>query len=178
VPYAERTSAETRGPRETQPMRIRRHDHYRAIDDLRLAIDCLPIRTREAMLEALNTNDRIIVGAYVDGHGGVCPMLGAHRCGGRTDFISFAKSWDRFTRASAPGRPATPRELEILTGQLQASLSNEARVDFNEAIIDHRKLRARGERARAADPVGEIQVRRKNLSGWLSRRMSSAAARR
>jgi hypothetical protein len=159
-------------------MRIRRHDDHRAIDDLRLAIDCLPIRTREAMLEALSTNERIIVGAYVDGRGGVCPMLGAHRCGGRTDFLSFAKSWDRFTRAAAPGRPATAREVEILSGQLQASLLNEARVDFDQAIREHRKLRARGERARAADPVGEIQVRRKNLSGWLARRMSSVGSGR
>jgi hypothetical protein len=159
-------------------MRIRHHDDHRAIDDLRLAIDCLPVRTREAMLEALHTNERIIVGAYVDDHGGVCPMLGAHRCGGRTDFLSFAKSWDRFTRASAPGRPATERELEILMGQLQASLFSEARVDFDQAIREHRKLRARGERARAADPSGEIQVRRRNLPGWLLRRMSSAGSGR
>ena len=39
----------------------------------------------------------IIVGAYTDGRGGVCPMLAAHRNGGRTSFASFARAWDRYT---------------------------------------------------------------------------------
>ncbi len=55
------------------------------------------------------SNERIIVGAYVEA-GGRCPMLAAHRCGGRTDFISFARSWDRFARAGR-ARAATEREL-------------------------------------------------------------------
>src|SRR3954471_4876069 len=63
------------------------------IEDLRLAIDCLPVRTRRAMLEGIRNND-IIVGAYADRAGGVCPMLAAHRCGGRTSFVSFARAWD------------------------------------------------------------------------------------
>jgi hypothetical protein len=71
------------------------------IERLRLAIDCMPVATREAMLEGVRANERIITGAYVDRDGGVCPMLAAHRRGGRTDFISFARSWDRFTRANA-----------------------------------------------------------------------------
>ena len=49
-----------------------------AREDLRLAVDCLPRRTRVAMLEGIRSND-IIVGAYVDRKGGVCPMLAAHR---------------------------------------------------------------------------------------------------
>src|SRR3954470_6283466 len=52
------------------------------IEDLRLAIDCLPVRTRRAMLEGIRCNE-IIVRAYADRAGGVCPMLAAHRCGGR-----------------------------------------------------------------------------------------------
>jgi hypothetical protein len=67
-------------------MRARNHT---PIDDLRLAIDCLPMRTREAMLEGIHANE-IIVGAYSDRAGGVCPMLAAHRHGGRTSFVSFA----------------------------------------------------------------------------------------
>src|ERR671936_299224 len=50
--------------------------------ELRIAIDCLPLQTRKAMLEGIEAN-RIIVGAYTDRQGGVCPMLAAHRDGGR-----------------------------------------------------------------------------------------------
>jgi hypothetical protein len=159
-------------------MRIRSRNHTRVVDDLRLAIDCLPVRTREAMLDAVRRNERIIVGAYVDGYGGVCPMLAAHRRGGRTDFLSFAKSWDRFTNASAPGRPATERELAILTGQLEASLLDESLIDFSRAIREHRELRARGARARAADPLGEIRVRRNTASRWLKRQLELGSSRR
>ena len=64
------------------------------IEDLRLAIDCLPRTTRVAMLEGIRAN-QIIAGAYSHG-GGVCPMLAAHRAGGRTNLITFARTWDRF----------------------------------------------------------------------------------
>ena len=49
------------------------------IEDLRQAIDCLPRRTRMAMLEGIAVND-IIVGAYSTSEG-ICPMLAAHRAG-------------------------------------------------------------------------------------------------
>src|SRR4051812_49926424 len=90
------------------------------IEDLRLAIDCLPVRTRRAMLEGIRSNE-LIVGAYADRAGGVCPMLAAHRCGGRTSFVSFARAWDRFARARR-ARGATARELRILEGRLEATL--------------------------------------------------------
>ena len=45
--------------------------HY-AIEDLRRAIDCLPVDTRLAMLQGVRSND-IIVGAYTDRSGGICP---------------------------------------------------------------------------------------------------------
>ena len=61
--------------------------------------------------QGLQRYDRIIVGAYSDRSGGVCPMLAAHRCGGRTDFRSFARAWDRFTGAGRRARKATEREL-------------------------------------------------------------------
>ena len=47
---------------------------------MRQAIDCLPVRTREAMLAGISDND-IIVGAYTDRDGRICPMLAAHRAG-------------------------------------------------------------------------------------------------
>src|SRR5919108_766928 len=98
------------------------------IQDLRRTIDCLPLRTRVAMLEGVRSNE-IIVGAYTDRAGGVCPMLAAHRCGGRTSFVSFARAWDRFA-GGRRARRATPRELRILEGQLQASLLAEDRLDL------------------------------------------------
>jgi hypothetical protein len=117
------------------------------IEDLRLAIDCLPVRTRRAMLEGIRGNE-IIVGAYADRAGGVCPMLAAHRCGGRTSFVSFARAWDRFA-GSRRARRATPRELRILVGQLQASLLADEGLDLGAAIAEHEALRVR---ARAEPP--------------------------
>jgi hypothetical protein len=163
-------------------MPLRRQRHTRAVEDLRLAIDCLPVRTREAMLRGVLSERHIIVGAYVDGEGGVCPMLAAHRRGGRTDLLSFARSWDRFTRAGRRARRATERERSILVGQLQASLAGEARVDLAGAISEHRELRSRRSfardrhaAAREADPTGEIVVRRLRLPRLRRRREHAAA---
>ena len=135
------------------------------MERLRLAIDCLPLRTREAMLEGVRSNERIIIGAYVDELGGVCPMLAAHRCGGRTDFLAFAKSWDRFTRARGKSRVATVRERGILLAQLEASILQGTGSDLDAAINEHRELRSRRLGAtrrlrREAEPAGEIRARR------------------
>jgi hypothetical protein len=144
-------------------MRNRRH-HSSPIERLRLAIDCLPLATRRAMLEGVRAQERIIVGAYTDGAGGICPMLCAHRRGGRTDFISFAKSWDRFARARGESRAATERERRILVTQLEASLIETDGLELGAAIAEHRTLIAG--RIRSAlpqdehDPTGEIRARR------------------
>jgi hypothetical protein len=90
---------------------------------LRLMVECLPYETRLAMLEGLERYE-IIAGAYSDRSGGVCPMLAAHRCGGRTDLRGFARSWDRFTGAGR-ARRATERELRTLKAQLAQSVWNE-----------------------------------------------------
>lgn len=91
--------------------------------DLRLAVAGLPRHTRAAMLTGISVND-IIVGAYATGDG-ICPMLAAHRHGGRTNFIGFANAWDRFaSRDGKRGRSrrATERELRVLRAHLEASL--------------------------------------------------------
>ena len=105
--------------------------------ELRQAIDCLPQRTREAMLEGIEAND-IIVGAYTDRRGGVCPMLAAHRHGGRTSLASFAKAWDRYTGARRRPRPATPRELTTLKAMLEASLFY-GQSELATAAAEHRR---------------------------------------
>ena len=92
--------------------------------DLRIAIDCMPAATRQAMLHAIDVNP-IIVGAYTDRGGGVCPMLAAHRNGGRTSFASFAEAWDRYTRAGDGARRATDREVRALKSMLGASIAGE-----------------------------------------------------
>jgi hypothetical protein len=97
----------------------------REAERLRHVVDCLPYETRLAMLEGLRRYDRIIVGAYSDRSGGVCPMLAAHRCGGRTDFRAFARAWDRFTGAKRRARRASEREVRTLTAQIEASVWRE-----------------------------------------------------
>jgi hypothetical protein len=97
----------------------------RDTDRLRNVVECLPYDTRVAMLQGLQRYDRIIVGAYSDRSGGVCPMLAAHRCGGRTDFRSFARAWDRFTGAGRRARKASEREVRTLMTQIEASIWRE-----------------------------------------------------
>jgi hypothetical protein len=156
----------------------RRHSRS-PVERLRLAIDCLPLATREAMLTGVRSNERIIIGAYVDRDGGVCPMLAAHRAGGRTDFLSFARSWDRFTRAGGESRAATPREVRILIAQLEASLMSAGGLELDRAIKEHRELKVQSIRARrrlldGAEPDGEIRARR--LRRPLARRLLGETA--
>ena len=83
------------------------------------------------MLEGVEAN-RIIVGAYTDRDGGVCPMLAAHRNGGRTSLASFAHAWDAYTGVRRRARPATNRELTTLRTMLEASIA----VDELPAVAD------------------------------------------
>jgi hypothetical protein len=91
------------------------------------------------MLDGIRSSP-IVVGAYTDGRGGVCPMLAAHRRGGRTSFISFAKAWDAYARTKVVRR-ATERELRTLEHLLEASLADEVRTDLGAAIADYRRRR-------------------------------------
>ena len=128
-----------------------RSKRQRRIDDLRRAIDCLPDKTKIAMLDGIAANT-IIVGAYTDRRGGVCPMLAAHRNGGRTNLLAFARAWDRFCGAKRP-RTATERELAVLRAHLEASLMGFDAGGFGDAIRDHQAA-ARERRAAEAQALG------------------------
>ncbi|HXE99087.1 MAG TPA: hypothetical protein VN458_01945 [Solirubrobacterales bacterium] len=142
---------------------MRRRDRNPA-ERLRFAVQALPTRTKEAMLQGIDSNP-IIVGAYVDRDGGICPMLAAHRNGGRTSLASFARAWDRYTGAKRPRR-ATRREVRTLRSLLEASLSTghssepgsiaevAAEIRTERAAIAERQARRRpdtGERHRARE---------------------------
>jgi hypothetical protein len=107
-----------------------------------------------AMLRGI-VRSRIVVGAYADPRtGGVCPMLAAHRNGGRTNFASFARAWDAFTSARRP-RLATRHELGVLRSYLEFSLLHDEHGDGSIAALAE-SIRAERERATSA--------KRKNLT--------------
>jgi hypothetical protein len=147
------------------------------ISDLREAVDCLPHDTKVAMLEGIRRNE-IIVGAYSAGDG-VCPMLAAHRAGGRTSFVTFARAWDRFAfRGSRVrrARRATERELLILTAQLEASLldAEDPAPELAAAIEEHRLLAERSRRrdrdASRGEPLRRLRPGDPDRAGELRHR--------
>ncbi|MCB0865549.1 MAG: hypothetical protein KDB58_07550 [Solirubrobacterales bacterium] len=163
---------------------LRRRASRNSCQRLRMAVEAMPEHAREAMLRGIDDNT-IIVGAYTDSStGGICPMLAAHRSGGRTDLASFARSWDRYTDARRP-RLATPREVRTLRSLLVGSLA----YDGAEGSLAQAAARIRAERDRmprlaapqpapAAEPVSPperpgmlIRIRRLNP---LRRRRESA----
>ena len=130
---------------------MRRRSHA---DRLRVAIECLPRHTREAMLDGVRANP-IIAGAYTSGDG-VCPMLAAHRRGGRTDFIGFAQAWDRFTGVrTGRSRRADRRELATLVRFLEHSLREPEAVDLAAAVAEHRELKRHAEALSLREVIAE-----------------------
>ena len=143
-----------------------------AVAELRRSIDVLPERTRQAMLVGLADNT-VITGAF-SGGGGVCPMLAAHRAGGRTTCVSFPEAWDKFTGVYGRNicRHATEYEVGILRAEIEASLVPQT-SDLAEAIADHQKIvegRRRRDRMFAGHPV--------DLGGAIDEHKSSARRRR
>ena len=133
---------------------MRHRDRNRA-ERLRFAVEALPRVTREAMIRGIDSN-RIVVGAYVDrDSGGICPMLAAHRNGGRTDLASFARAWDRYTGAKRP-RLATRRELHalrsLLEGTLADDLSEAGSIAAAAAQIRAERAELAARRAQCAEP--------------------------
>ena len=102
--------------------------------ELRAAIDQLSPRTRLAMLEAVRCPATpIIAGGYVARGGGVCPLLAAHRRGGRTHDDSvgastFAGVWDRFT-GTRTGEPRAIDETDRRALETMLAESVARRVD-------------------------------------------------
>jgi hypothetical protein len=144
------------------------------ITRLQRAIDALPPHTRQAMLEGIRTHP-VVAGAYTDGRGGICPMLAAHRHGGRVTLLAFARAWDQFARTRGVRR-ATAREVRILEDLLVASLRREPDTELGIAIMEHRAAVARRRALEAAAP--EIRVRRLSPRRRSSRRAASGAAAR
>ena len=110
------------------------------------------------MLRGIDDNE-IIAGGYADKRlGGICPMLAAHRNGGRTSLASFAGAWDRFTDADRP-RLATPREVRALRSYIEVSLLRDEQPESIGALA----TRMRRER-----PTRSIRrARRRHLGAWL-----------
>lgn len=138
------------------PMSRRRQK--RSSERLRRVIARMPEPSRRAMLASARA-DEIIVGAYTTRDGGVCPMLGAHRRGGRCDLAAFAKAWDRYTGAKdGRPRPATDRERRTLEAMLTDSLALDAGpTDLGRAVAEVKADRRR----RAADAARRLGL------GWL-----------
>ena len=119
------------------------------------------------MLDGIDSN-QIIVGAYTDKDGGVCPMLAAHRNGGRTSFASFARAWDRYTGASHRSRPASDRELTTLKTMLEASLASDAPdgTTLGGAIAQHQQLQGHAPRPKADTGERNRTPELRKRPGW------------
>ncbi|HEV2769121.1 MAG TPA: hypothetical protein VGV40_02925 [Solirubrobacteraceae bacterium] len=127
---------------------------HAAIDELRLAVECLPRATQEAMLAGVREG-AIIAGAYTDGNGGTCPMLAAHRRGGRTGLLAFARAWDRFVGATKGPVRVGVRQLRVLEAQLEGAMlrADDTAGELAGAVADHQAT-ARARRAREAAGTG------------------------
>lgn len=110
--------------------------------ELRRSIDVLPERTRKAMLHGLG-NNTVITGAFAASGQGACPMMVAHREGGRTSCCTFPEAWDKFTGVYGRHivREATPYEVQILCEEIEASLVPLPKVDpLADAIAEHQAM--------------------------------------
>jgi hypothetical protein len=163
---------------------MQRLEYRNPTQRLRWAVDALPEHTKEAMLEGIRKN-RIIVGAYVDPRsGGICPMLAAHRNGGRTSLAAFARAWDAYTAARRP-RLARRREVATLIGFLRESLAEPSLGMAGSGSIAEVAAEIRSERAALAareaaereaqtalnppEPDEEVRIRRRPKTGELHR---------
>ncbi len=126
-------------------------------NELRAAVDRLPLATRRAMLKGIET-ERIIVGADGNSRGGVCPIYATPRPPSKKIGAPFARAWDRFAGARL-ARPASEGELRTLRTMLEASIAldiepAEPAVSLSAAIAAHKASQART-RAASATPVAE-----------------------
>lgn len=133
--------------------------------ELRAAIERLPLATRRAMLEGIQTNS-ITVGGDGDPRGGVCPIYATSALPSRKIGGPFARAWDQYAGARLPRR-ASERELRTLRSMLEASIELEAEpaVSLRAEVAAHRASQAR---SRAVAPRRDSGER--DRTGELSRR--------
>jgi hypothetical protein len=139
-----------------------------AVAELRRSIDVLPERTRKAMLVGLG-NNTVITGAF-SGGGGACPMLAAHREGGRTSVCSFPEAWDTFTGVAGRNiiRPATEYEIQILRREIEASLEPAGPSELGAAIAEYQasvEARRREELVAEQEALAPPRRRRLRITG-------------
>jgi hypothetical protein len=135
-----------------------------AVAELRRSIDVLPERTRKAMLVGLG-NNTVITGAF-SGGGGACPMLAAHREGGRTSVCSFPEAWDTFTGVAGRQiiRQATEYEILILRREIEASLQPDGPSELGAAIAEYQaSVEARRREELVAEQEAALPPRRRRL---------------
>jgi hypothetical protein len=129
--------------------------------ELRAAVDRLPLSTRKAMLDGIQTKS-IIAGADGNLSGGVCPMYAASSGASKRAGRPFARAWDGYTRTRF-SRPATQRELLTLRSMLQASIEVEVEppvVSLEGAIVAHTITKERNKAALRGDEERPPQSRR------------------
>ena len=102
--------------------------------DLRAAVDRLPLSTRQNMLRGLERNT-IIVGADGNVRGGRCPMMAASVGSSKVTGKPFARAWDAYAGVRF-SRPATRHELQTLRTMLIASIDAETAqpMDLAQAV--------------------------------------------
>ncbi len=127
--------------------------------ELRAAVDRLPLATRRAMLDGIQT-ESIIVGADGNPRGGVCPIYATQSPPSKRIGAPFAQAWDRFAGARM-GRPASEGELRTLRSMLETSIGlatepAEPAVSLQAAIAAHKASQART-RAHAVPPARETR---------------------
>ncbi len=131
--------------------------------ELRVAIDRLPLATRRAMLEGIETTS-IVVGGDGDPHGGVCPIYATPSPPPKQIGRPFARAWDRYAGARLP-RKASERELSTLRSMLATSIERETEtpVSLRAAITAHRVSLARtgaASRERVPSPSLDAEITR------------------
>ena len=122
--------------------------------ELRAAVDRLPLSTRQAMLEGIDRKP-IIVGADGNLGGGVCPMLAASAGSQKEVGKPFARAWDRYAGCRL-ARRATERELLTLRTMLMASIEaqTQAPVELREGAMLARQAAS----ARKAEPPADLRA--------------------
>ena len=122
--------------------------------ELRAAVDRLPLSTRHAMLEGIDRKP-IIVGADGNLGGGVCPMLAASGGSQKEVGKPFARAWDRYAGVKF-SRRATQRELLTLRTMLVASI--EANTGSSVDLRDGAMLARRVATAAEAEPAVDLSA--------------------